>query len=143
MERGKEYALGRGQLYQLGYLGGSDGHGLIHDHVFVGFEKLPGDLEVGSAGGGHDEQPERGVGQQVVERAISDDAGIALGGKVSVALDHRCQFKSFDGGQKGRMKDPRAHAETYQTHSNHKVPPKLGSQDFALKERGLSRAARQ
>ena len=84
-----------GKFLQLGDFGRSDGHGLIDDEVFAGFENLAGHLEVGSAGGGHDQQSKRIVFQHGFKGAIGCHAGIPLRGQIRVALDDGGQFQAF------------------------------------------------
>jgi hypothetical protein len=119
MENRKKHAMGGCQLHQLGDLGRGDGHRLIHDYIFPGFEKLPGDLEVLAIWRGHDEQPQRGVREHLFQSSVGDDVGITRGGLVRVALDHGGQLQPFDGGDQRSVKYASGHSETYQTNSNH------------------------
>ena len=106
---------------ELGDLGRGDGHRLVDDDVLAGFENLAGDLEVGSAGGGHHEEVERAVRQHGFEGAVGGDAGIALGGIVRVALDDCGELEAFGGGDQRGVKDAPRHAKTYQTDSNYVI----------------------
>jgi hypothetical protein len=88
MERRKHRASTRRQLHQLGDLGRRNAHRLVDDDVFPCFDGLTGVFEMAIVGRGDDNQIQRGVGQHIVKRAVSGDAGIPLGGVVGGALDN-------------------------------------------------------
>src|SRR5579872_512747 len=121
-----------GQLQKLQNLLGRDSGRLVHDHVLCCLKRAKRDVEVRRVGSCDDDQLDGSVRQEIVNRAVDSNAGIALFGVVSGALNDCGEFQTLDGRNQGRVEDAARHTKTHKPDSDHRSLLKLAGTTHPL-----------
>src|SRR6185437_8430764 len=95
---------------------GSDG--LVDDDVLAGLEGLGGEVEVGLAGCGDNDEIDGGVGEGFAGGAEDARLRVGAGGVVTFALNDGGELEAGDRGDERRMKDLAGKAEAENSAAN-------------------------